>query len=151
MQKILSILLFCLLVIACKHNNKKNHHSHKVPITTKDSSMYPMEEEYNSVNPAPLPILKSINAKRQLRYLYSNNGGLLGYYNDGTVTGLPKHDLTPNNILYMDSVVPFEKYSVNKDGSILCRGVIENPNAPGAKVNWPLINNKWNVLIFEKN
>ncbi|MBK8586838.1 MAG: hypothetical protein IPN88_15995 [Bacteroidetes bacterium] len=47
------------------------------------------------------------SANKLLKYLFYSNGGLRGYFDDGTITGCPKCDLTQENLnsLYSSQVI----------------------------------------------
>lgn len=49
--------------------------------------------------------------KHQLLHVFYSNGGLLAFYNDGTVTGCPKCDLNESNIELLKSKEPFATYT----------------------------------------
>lgn len=59
---------------------------------------------------------------RQLRYLHYANGGLLGFYSDGSVVGCPRCDLVKENIDAMGTDTPTGRYTIASDGSLLING-----------------------------
>lgn len=50
-------------------------------------------------------------SSRQLTHVFYSNGGLLAFYNDGTVTGCPQCDLSKSNIELLKSKEPFATYT----------------------------------------
>jgi len=49
----------------------------------------------------------------KLIHIFYSNGGILAFYNDGTVTGCPQCDLDENNIELLKSKESFATYTVN--------------------------------------
>lgn len=92
----------------------------------------------------------SSKKKRNLRYVFYANGGLLGYFNDGTVAGCPRCEFDKENLEVLFKTKPSKKYKVRPDGSLLVDGVaVEHPSK---KVNqagehWPLIDYVWNEKV----
>lgn len=88
---------------------------------------------------------------RKLRYLYYSNGGLRAYFNDGSVIGCSRCDLTKENIQFLQNDTlekPIQSYTIKKDGSLLVDGwkheypvVNKEENYEG----WAMINYKWFV------
>ncbi|WP_165748741.1 SH3 domain-containing protein [Cellulophaga sp. Z1A5H] len=66
---------------------------------------------------------KGINiykSKKRLRYLYYSNGGLIGYFSDGTITGCARCDPDMSNISSMyTSQTTGRTYTVNDRGELL--------------------------------
>lgn len=86
-------------------------------------------------------------SKRKLRYLYFANGGLRGYFNDGTIAGCPKCDFCRSNILTLFNEKSIGTYQVQADGSLLINtSEIEFPNCQ-ADSGWALIDFQWNVKV----
>lgn len=86
------------------------------------------------------------NTQKRLRYLYYANGGLVGYFDDGTIVGCPKCDLIDENISVLYTMKPIRKYIVNKDGALLVgEKEIEYPRKHNEdNINeWAMIDYKW--------
>lgn len=54
--------------------------------------------------------IKAIN-NHPILHLFYSNGGLLAFYNDGTVKGCPQCDLNESNIELLKSKEPFATYT----------------------------------------
>lgn len=96
--------------------------------TTKKADLQKSEKEY----------------KRELRYLYYSNGGLVGYFNDGTIAGCPRCDLLKSNVdqLYLEKT--FNTYT-EKNGVLQIKGgEFEYPkkNNESGSDGWAMINYK---------
>ena len=91
-------------------------------------------------------VAKPIN-KKELRYLYHANGGMLLYFNDGTIVGCPRCDFIKSNIVASFSAEPDGTYTVEEDGSLL----INNNDKEFPNYNedngWALIDYKWNKKV----
>ena len=76
--------------------------------------------------------------KRKLAYLYVANGGLIGYFNDGTVVGCPKCDLCRNNISSLYKMKVIKHWNLHKP----------NHFTPYHQDNgWVLVNYKWHAKV----
>jgi len=85
---------------------------------------------------------------RKLRYLFFANGGLIGYFDDGTVTGCPRCDLLDVNVDNMYNRRPHRTYIVQEDGSLLIDNRdIEYPREAGEDelAEWAMIDYIWIV------
>lgn len=61
------------------------------------------------------PSKKSNVQAKKLRYLFASNGGLIGFFSDGSVTSCPRCDLTKRNVNSLSKKKPYAKYTVKKD------------------------------------
>lgn len=87
-------------------------------------------------------------AERKLRYLYFSNGGLIGFYSDGTVAGCPRCDLVATNIEAMKGNKPHSGYKLENGKIILTDGEEMIPqNKPGSTPEWALIDYKWQIQV----
>ena len=84
------LLMFLVLIFSCK--NKKN--------SKKVVEVIPFEEEIET------------KKNRQLQSLYFANGGLIGYFDDGTIVGCPRCDLLDENIDLMKSREPHSRFKI---------------------------------------
>ncbi|KAA5534717.1 hypothetical protein F0919_08875 [Taibaiella lutea] len=90
------------------------------------------------------PFVNHINPElRRLRYLFYSNGGLVGYFNDGTVVGCPRCDPYPGSVERMLQMQPMGTYVVLDDGSLLIDG--SRKEYPEEKKEW----NEW--MIFNSD
>ena len=88
------------------------------------------------------------NTPKKLRYLFYANGGLIGYFDDGTIVGCPSCDLIDENVKMLYSMKPTGKYSVNQDGSLLVgEKEMEYPQKQQEAnlTEWAMIDYKWIV------
>ena len=85
--------------------------------------------------------------KKELRYLQFSNGGIRGYFDDGTIVGCPRCDLCKSNIEAMFSQKPMATYIVKNDGTLIIDGnESEKPEYKNSDFNeWALIDYKWYV------
>lgn len=85
--------------------------------------------------------------KKELRYLQFSNGGIRGYFDDGTIVGCPRCDLCKSNIEAMLSQKPMATYIVKNDGTLIIDGnESEKPEYKNSDFNeWALIDYKWYV------
>lgn len=84
--------------------------------------------------------------KKKLRYLYYSNGGIRGYFDDGTIVGCPRCDFIKSNVLNLYNKKPIGKYKVLPDGSLLTDNSEQefpNYNKDDGWFGWPLIDFKW--------
>jgi len=84
-------------------------------------------------------------SKKELRYLFFSNGGIVGYFDDGTIAGCPRCDFMKSNIVNMFEKEPTGTYTVEADGSLLINGT--EKETPVYNSNdydgWALIDYKW--------
>jgi len=104
-------------------------------------------KEQQSLSTSQQPQIQEQKSKRsrELRYLFFANGGIVGYFDDGTITGCPRCDFCKSNILGMFNKEPHGTYIVQTDGSLLINGTDkEVPTYSNADVDgWALIDYKW--------
>jgi len=57
--------------------------------------------------------------KRRIRYLYYSNGGMIAYFNDGSISSCDKCDATTENVRSLYTKNPWKnRYIVQQDGSL---------------------------------
>ena len=61
------------------------------------------------------PLQKSKFQTKKLRYLFASNGGLIGFFSDGSVSSCPRCELTKANVNALSKKKPYTKYTVKKD------------------------------------
>jgi hypothetical protein len=76
--------------------------------------------------------------KKELAYLYTANGGMVGYFSDGSVVGCPRCDFCRSNILAMFKEKPMRKWDLKKPDDFVS---YEEDNG------WVLINYKWKEKV----
>ena len=85
---------------------------------------------------------------RKLRYLFYANGGLVGYFSDGTVAGCPRCELLEENVKALYTEKPFKNYTVEHDGLLLVNGkerVVPKEKEENGNREWAMIDYKWIV------
>ena len=94
---------------------------------------------------APLPAATAASGLA-LRYLYFANGGVIGYYTDGSVRGCPRCDFCDDNIAAMSDRRPHANYTVESDGSLLVDGerrAIPASDSAAVDDGWAMIDSRW--------
>lgn len=96
------------------------------------------------------PIIEK-DSKRKLKYLFFSNGGLLGYFNDGTVSGCSKCDVLKSNIEMLSEIEPHLNYTVSNTGELILAGDLEGMipieiNKDGVQ-EWAIIDYKEIITI----
>ncbi len=81
---------------------------------------------------------KAVKQKKELVYLYTANGGMVGYFSDGSVGGCPRCNFCRSNILAMFKEKPWRKWDLKKPDDFVS---YEEDNG------WVLINYKWKEKV----
>lgn len=81
--------------------------------------------------------------KRKLQYLFSSNGGLVGYFNDGSIAGCQRCDLIRENVKGLYRQKTNGSYTANSDGSLNLKS--EGRVIPKLEDGWVMIDYKWLV------
>lgn len=81
--------------------------------------------------------------KQKLQYLFSSNGGLIGYFNDGSVASCPRCDLIRENVKGLYKQKSNGTFTVNNDGTLTVKG--SGKIDPKQEDGWVMINYKWLV------
>ena len=89
----------------------------------------------------------------KLQYLYYSNGGLIGFFDDGTVAGCPRCELLPENVDYLLTADPYTTY-LKIDGCLIINASesfcpeYPDPTCSDCKPDvWAVIDFKWLVNI----
>ncbi len=77
-------------------------------------------------------------AEKELRYLFFGNGGLVGYFSDGTKAGCPRCDFCKSNIE--------ELFAQESMGAYTNEEVVNEINEGGTE-GWALIDYKWKIKV----
>ena len=80
---------------------------------------------------------------RRLRYLFFANGGMVGYYSDGTVVGCPRCDFNASNVKAMLHEKPYARYTIEPGGVLVIKS--NQKETPAPENGWALINYKWYI------
>ncbi|MFV0305941.1 MAG: hypothetical protein ACK5IC_10730 [Moheibacter sp.] len=100
-------LSIALLLISCAQNNKSNNEN----INSKGDTI--LNDSIYKDNPVDTnSITNQETQERNLRFLFYANGGLIGYFNDGTITGCPRCDLMTENITVLYNKEPYSNFKV---------------------------------------
>lgn len=155
----ITIIILSLFFVGCGET-KKNENENKVNSETKtvnpDTSVN-KNNQTKTVTSDTIANNKTDNNKdnktetkdgeRKLRYLFSSNAGMRGFYSDGTIGLCPKCDFIQSNLDAMKDGGVFSKYTVEKDGSLLINGHEKEipifKGTPGA--DWVMIDYVWKV------
>ena len=81
---------------------------------------------------------KKTKHKKELVYLFAANGGMVGYFSDGSVVGCPKCDFCKSNILAMFKEKPFGTWDLKNP---------EDFSSSDENNNWVLVNYKWKQKV----
>lgn len=86
--------------------------------------------------------------KKELRYLYASNSGLIGYFDDGSISSCPRCDFYRDNVLYLFEADVYSYYKATEDGTMMIqnRESIIEPNYIEDR-GWKLINYKWQERV----
>ena len=100
---------------------------------------------FNSFAQSKLPrlrynkaISKNIKYKKKLVYLYTANGGLIGYFSDSSIVSCIRCDFCKSNILAMFKDKSTVKWNLIKPSDFIS---YEKDNG------WVLVNHKWNEKV----
>jgi hypothetical protein len=122
-----------------KSKNEKNQTSNNLNNRTNKT------EEVDS-------IFKEKNGRR-IRFLYAANGGIRAYFNNGTIVGCPRCDLSRENIRTIYCMKPFLTYKYeNGELIILENNEREYPRSDQKGINegWVVVDYKW-LITLDKN
>ncbi|MFM2385631.1 MAG: hypothetical protein RL660_388 [Bacteroidota bacterium] len=81
---------------------------------------------------------KRSTKKKELVYLYAANGGMVGYFSDGSVVECPRCDFCRSNILAMFKEKPMRQWDLKKP-----KGFVSYKVDNG----WVLIKYKWKEKV----
>ncbi|MBK7882532.1 MAG: hypothetical protein IPJ81_00840 [Chitinophagaceae bacterium] len=137
--------ILAIITITFFGYNNENSLSKNTPATQKDTIITNEQVKKTEVDTTLLPAPKT---EKKLRYLFYANGGLLGYFNNGTIAGCTRCDLSKENIKTLYAEQSFKNYIVEKYGSLLIgkneRAYPKEKDENGNK-EWAMIDYKWIV------
>jgi hypothetical protein len=115
----ITILLLSVLFSSCFNN--------------KDSNKNNIENQEN----------KNIETKenKKLQFLYFSNGGLIGYFDDGTIVGCPRCDLMAENIEAIKTREPHSKFKLEN-------GILISEQGDSISIN-SMRNNEWAIVNYK--
>ncbi len=138
MKFIIPFLLTLVLFSACNISGGSNKEALQQGISDGQATKERMASEQQK------------KQERKLRYLASANGGLVGYFSDGTVTGCPRCDLLKENVDALYSGKPFDTYTVEKDGHLKTgsgEDLLPQTDKGNSPYTWAMIDYKWTVKL----
>lgn len=136
-----------ILLFSCGNEPNKELELLKEQIAKQEQKITALEDAL--AEDAKVSQQNEIAVKRELRYLFYANGGMAGYFDDGSVVGCPKCDFISSNILTMFDGESIGEYTVQNDGSLLLSdGEVLIPTiSENSFDNWPLIDYEWNEKV----
>jgi hypothetical protein len=136
----LVIGVFLLLLTSC--NNKKELELKEKELKLREQALIVKEDSINQLKNVENNAVEktSKTSKRELRYLYAANGGLLGYFNDGTTAGCPGCDFCKSNV---DGL-----YTEKPSGTYANDEVVNEIKESGEDIkSWVLIDYQWKAEV----
>jgi len=138
----ISCLLLFFALSGCFKDNKLKERELDIKEKELDIREKELEHEKNEKDDKTTKENTQEN-KRKLQFLFSSNGGLVGYFNDGSVAGCPRCDLIRENVKSLLRQKTNGYYTVNSDGSLNLKS--EGRVIPKLEDGWVMINYKWLV------
>jgi ferredoxin len=114
----------------------------EINLKEKQAQQQPSKRSTTDQNPMPQK-KASVSNKKELRYLYYANGGVVVYFDDGTIVGCPRCDFCRTTILAMFNDKPHSTYAVQGDGSLLINNSAREFPNHSKDPGWALIAYKW--------
>lgn len=134
------IVIFIVIFIGC--NNISNETKEK-ELELKKKELEIKEKEFNFEITKHNQSTKKVtqnnsqkSEKKELVYLYTANGGMVGYFNDGSVVGCPRCDFCKSNILSMFKEKPMSSWDLKQPDDY-------DPNDN----SWVLVNYEWKEKV----
>ena len=146
--KAISSIIITILIIGCgNHEQTKLNGSElkQEEFAFKEGQISLQEKQAKSNQSEENPAIK--NDKKELRYLYHANGGLTGFFDDGTIVGCPRCDFCRPNILILFNEEPTGTYEVQPDGSLLINNSAKKIPDYKDDNGWALVDYKWNKKV----
>lgn len=154
-MKLRTALLILVLPLLCISCSDEKHANSKKELELKERELQLQERELDqkekevaaTFEQKAVQSAASPKRSKELRYLFFANGGIIGYFDDGTVAGCPRCDFCRSNIIPMFDKAPHATYTVEADGSLLIDGKDrETPVFNAADGDgWALIDYKWHI------
>lgn len=146
-------IFLTLFIISCNSSNENKQKElelkeRELVLKEKELSLKEREtvsQPTSKIFPKAKPEVKRY--KKELRYLYFANGGIRGYFDDGTIVGCPRCDFCKSNIQTMFGEKPMGTYIVEDDGTLVINGnEKEHPEYKSSDYDgWALIDYKWYI------
>lgn len=137
LKNIIFIIILITFNLSCNFNQETNQKE----LELKQKELDLKERELNLLenkNENTEKLSKKKIIKKELVYLYTANGGMVGYFNDGSVVGCPRCDFCKSNILAMHNKESSETWNLKKPNDFVS---YEEDNG------WVLINYKWQEKV----
>lgn len=148
-MKLIFIAIISLATSCANNENALQQNDELIESDTAQNDTIINTEQTKKTDSATSSSLQK-EGERKLRYLFYANGGLVGYFDDGTVAACPRCDLLKENIRALHAAMPFKKYTVEKDGSLLVgKSEHQFPKEKDDNGNkeWAMIDYKWLVNL----
>lgn len=155
MFRIILIILYSIIFFSCNQDNslkQKELELKEKELELREKELAQKESTYNNQEKKNESLKSSqevVKQKRKMRFLFYSNGGLVGYFDDGTVSGCPKCNLIEENVKVLYSAKSYETYTVEDDGSLLVgKTKREYPSKKESGLSgWAMIDYVWLVEV----
>lgn len=145
----LPVLLLCtLMTLSCSNPRAADREQF---LQRSDTPIARQQTEVladTAVPPAP-PVPE--HASKKLRYMYAANGGLIGFFDDGSVSGCPRCDMIKENVATLYETSPHARYENHGRYLILQGTRMDFYEDSVLKHEWVLFDYKWAIKIFPRN
>ena len=82
--------------------------------------------------------------------MYAANGGLIGFFDDGSVSGCPRCDMIKENVSTLYETPPHARYEAYKDYLTMNGDRMDFCEAGVLKPEWVLFEYKWAIKVFPR-
>ena len=133
-------LLLLLVVLICACNFNESNENKAAP----DEKTQALEVSLvNHLSDSLANAMKQVEIKgeRKLRYVFASNGGIIGYFSDGSVAGCQRCDYKEENMDALMTAPTHATYTVGKQGLI-----VDGENISFDMEGWKMIDYKWSQL-----
>lgn len=151
------LIILCILLFSC--NNESSLKKKELELKEKELNLrekeFAQKEQANSGQSTQKEQANSEYSKgetkreRKLRYLFYSNGGLIGYFDDGTIAGCPRCDLLKENIQHLYSAKPYSRYTIEGTYLLVNGKDREYPDSDknDSGEGWAMVDYKWYVNL----
>ncbi len=135
--------LLLLFLTSCNNKQKELELNEKEKaIVLKEKELALRIDSINKAKKAETKTYTKTNTvatnKKELRYLFYDNGGIIGYFNDGTKAGCPRCDFCKSNV--------DELFAQESMGTYTDEEVLNEINENGTE-GWALIDYEWKMEV----
>jgi hypothetical protein len=150
-------ILFIVTLFSCDNKNSLKEKElelkeKELNIREKELAQKQEEKKKNISSPEQKKTIQQTQPEnkktRKLRYLYFANGGLVGYFDDGTISGCPRCDFASQNVKALYTIKPHMKYTIEKGYLLVDGSQREYPKGnPSVGEGWAMIDYKWQITV----